>query len=190
MALLNGEDKQRYGCDYLWIINKVIDDRYSRFSDTIKEDLYFSGLTGICKALNSYDTSRGVKFSTYAYHIVAKELSHCLHSLLLRSKHFVDVPMETIEGWASAPQGNRNISDARSLIDNSVLEQAAADSTYHLIMDKVATDDSDRKMVRLLLAGKSIKEIAKALGCTTENVIIKRKKLYRKYLLLKEADVK
>ncbi len=42
------------------------------------EDLVQEGFLGLLSALESYDPSRGVKFSTYATHFIAGSIRHCL----------------------------------------------------------------------------------------------------------------
>jgi len=44
------------------------------------EDLVQSGMLGLITAVDRFDTSKGVKFSTYAYHWIRSHLFDCIHS--------------------------------------------------------------------------------------------------------------
>ena len=70
------EAKERIARHYTGLIESVA-RRFTHSGEPL-DDLVQEGYLGLLSALDSYDPSKGVKFSTYATHFVAGAMRHCL----------------------------------------------------------------------------------------------------------------
>lgn len=63
-------------CKHMHLVQSVA-RRFSGLGETL-DDLLQEGAIGLLKAVDQYDADRGVKFSTYACHLIASQIQHYL----------------------------------------------------------------------------------------------------------------
>lgn len=115
------------------------------------EDLYSVGLVGLCKAINGFDESAGVKFNTYAIRIIRNEI---LRSF--RKKRIL--PAFSLDDTCKLDNGDE-VSYADMMADNKRFEEdALADMQFDEIMNLLS--DRERKIISLRMDKKIQREIA------------------------------
>lgn len=70
----------------------VVGERFKSFT-YLKKDLVASGNIGLIKAVDTYDMSRGVEFSTYAFRCINNEILQFLKKLriaIVGQRHFLN----------------------------------------------------------------------------------------------------
>lgn len=67
--------------EHLNLVHSIANKRYKQFKHKYSyEDLFQEGCLGLMKAVNRFDTSRGIKFSTYAYPYVDGQILRMIES--------------------------------------------------------------------------------------------------------------
>lgn len=87
MAQLTQDDKEIMAEENMSLVHYVA----NKFRNTklAYDDLYGAALLGFTKALNSFDTDRGAKFSTYAVNCMKNEIRFFLRKERRQSEHTV-----------------------------------------------------------------------------------------------------
>lgn len=146
-------------------------------SDQEFEDLVQEGSIGLLKACDTFEPSKGFKFSTYACTCIRNNI---LMYLRTRSKHskFRTVSSDTPVIDPRDPQGSTRISD---LIEDpgSSVECKVATS---LLIEALKSECPKYKYVlRLTYEGYNQREIGERLGVSQSYVSRIQSKLYSKY---------
>lgn len=91
MAQLTQEEKDLMAEENMSLVHYVA----NKFRNTrlAYDDLYGAALLGFTKALNSYDTDRGAKFSTYSVNCMKNEIRFFLRKERRQSEHTVSYNM-------------------------------------------------------------------------------------------------
>jgi RNA polymerase sigma-B factor len=123
------------------------------------EDLVQEGFLGLLSALDHYDTSKGVKFSTYATHFVAGAIRHCLrdrgkiikepawlNELYGKINRTTEALTQTL---GRAPHAGE-IAEVLHLTEESVTEVLATRQVFQVVAFDVGPEDGSDSMVGLV----------------------------------------
>lgn len=136
------------------------------------EDLYATGIVGLCKAINGFDERKGVKFNTYAVWVIRGEISHSLGKKRIIPTFSLDEPCDL---------GNRgSVNFAEMVADSKQFEEEViADMQMKQIFSKLS--DREKKIISLSMGGKTQTEIAKICGISQAQVSRIRKSIHKKW---------
>lgn len=136
------------------------------------EDLYATGIVGLCKAINGFDERKGVKFNTYAVWVIRGEISHSLGKKRIIPTFSLDEPCDL---------GNRgSVNFAEMVADSKQFEEEViADMQMKQIFSKLS--DREKKIISLSMGGKTQTEIAKICGISQAQVSRIRKSIHNKW---------
>ncbi|EPY2275170.1 sigma-70 family RNA polymerase sigma factor [Clostridium sporogenes] len=177
--------------EHLNLVHSIANKRYKQFKHKYSyEDLFQEGCVGLMKATNRFDTSRGVKFSTYAYSYVDGQIL-----MMARDDKWYDKNRkERLNGIAPY-----SLDAAIDGLDNEI---AYIDSigNYDLNFEKVEikmlVDElpNDLKDIvnTIYIEGFSQTEIARKFGCSQMSISrLKREALdYLKFQLNSDIEKK
>ena len=110
------------------LINKVIGDRIIYNSDNY-DDIFQIGCIGLIKAVDTFDESRNIMFSTYAYKVIHTEI---LNYLKLKENRVKHVSLNT-----TMVNFNNNDNDDISLIDVIKDEKCGIEEDYINIEERL-----------------------------------------------------
>ncbi|MFY0516622.1 sigma-70 family RNA polymerase sigma factor [Lysinibacillus sp. UGB7] len=173
-VFLTEEEKEVYASENMSLIYFMVNK--FRNTQVDPDELASVGTIGFTKALNNFDTSQQVKFSTYAIRCIKNEILHFLRKErnIMRRNLSMDTVLSTDKN------GNElNIGELLCLEDN---ESDKVDSKIELGLDieKLALvlqdlNENERFIVenRFGLGGQSVKtqrEIAEEIGMSQANV--------------------
>lgn len=135
------------------------------------EDLYSVGLVGLCKAINGFDSSKGVKFNTYAVWAIRSEILNSFRKKRIISAYSLDETCKLDSG--------DEVSYANVIADSKRFEEdVLADMRYEEIMNLLS--ERERKIVSLRVDGKTQNEIANICGISQAHVSRIVKSAYKK----------
>ena len=141
-----------------------------------KEDIISEGTVGLVKAANTYDPTKGVRFSTYASRCINNEMLMYIRRINKRTANEVSL----YKVVARDEEGN-NISYADILPTDTNTEDCIAEVAMDDFMAQ--QKDIDREIVAALRQGHTQKEVAAMVGLqqpTVSRRICKLKKKFRK----------
>jgi RNA polymerase sigma-B factor len=123
------------------------------------EDLVQEGFLGLLSALDHYDTTKGVKFTTYATHFVAGAIRHCLrdrgkvikepawlHELAGKINRTTEALTQTL---GRAPHAGE-IAQVLNLTEEAVTEVLTTRQVFQVAAFASSPDDGDDSMVGLV----------------------------------------
>jgi RNA polymerase sigma-B factor len=152
-----GELKTRLAHHYTPLVESVA--RRFVASGEPFEDLVQEGFLGLLSALDNFDQSKGVKFSTYATHFIAGAIRHCLrdrgkiikepawlHELSGRINRATD----TLTVQLGRAPHSSEIAQLLNLTEESVEEVLATRQVFHVAAFGASSEDSDDSMVGLV----------------------------------------
>jgi RNA polymerase sporulation-specific sigma factor len=124
-----------------------------KFPAKDREDLYDVGLIGLIKAAQTFDTSRGIKFATYASRCIMNEIL-----IDLRKQRKLVKPSVNLDTFVT-DEGEKPLYDI--VADPNVnVEQEIADHDEHsqrlYLLSEVLTNWSERDRTILLMHGKGM----------------------------------
>jgi len=123
-----------------------------------KEDLISEGMVGLCKAANSYDPDRGVRFTTYSSMCIRNEMLMFLRKLNRQVN--AEVSLQDTIGYDA---------DGRELTYEDIIEDESQ-SPDHFLADAIAKEFTeqqkplDREILKALQSGHKQSEIGEMLG--------------------------
>lgn len=141
-----------------YIVTSIVRKYFLVEEDT--EDLIQEGMKGLCRAVNTFDASRDVLFSTYASNVVRNEIISAIRreqtckGKMLKETVYGEID-EFSDDTTPDPEGdlinNENYQELRCLIQKNL-------SSYEC------------SVIEYYLEGKSYLEIAKALGVDKKSI--------------------
>lgn len=135
------------------------------------EDLYSVGIVGLCKAINGFDASKGVKFNTYAVRAIQYEILKSFRKKRIIPTISLDEPHKLAN--------EDEVSYADMIADNKSFEEdVLADMQYEEIMNMLL--DREQKIISLRMDGKTQKEIAEILCISQPYISRVIKSAYKK----------
>ncbi|AUN11229.1 sigma-70 family RNA polymerase sigma factor [Clostridium botulinum] len=174
--------------EHLGIVYAITNKRYKQFKHKYSyEDLFQEGCLGLMKAANRFNSSRGIKFSTYAYPYVDGQILRMIES----DKWYGKNRKERFEKSApysldAAIKGLENEMPYINLIGND-------DFNFEKIEVKILVDElpSDLKDIvnMIYIEGFTQTEIAKIIGCSQIS-ISRLKKEALDYLRFQVSSIK
>jgi RNA polymerase sigma-B factor len=123
------------------------------------EDLVQEGFLGLLSALEHYDTTKGVKFSTYATHFVAGAIRHCLRdrgkiikepAWLHETYSKITRTQDTLTQQLGRPPHAAEIARVLNLTEESVEEILATRQVFQVVAFDTGSSDGDDSMVGLV----------------------------------------
>lgn len=129
--------------------------------NVLDEDLFAIGIVGLCKAINGFDASKGVKFNTYAVWAIRNEIL-----VSLRKKRII-LAFSLDETYKL--DNRKEISYSDMIADSKRFEEdVLADMQYEEIMNLLS--DREREIVSLRMEDKTQYEIAEICGISQARV--------------------
>lgn len=152
--------------EYRWLIDWIIKTKFNKYLNYgLYEDLVQSGILGLIEAHNRYDSSKGTKFSTYAYYWVYE----CVRRETIKSKKDLEIPVEDLELSSSFEYSNSSSNYSSNMIKilvDNILEN-----------DKISNcSKRDKEIVCRMFGINYDKESSQALG---ERFNISRIRIYQ-----------
>lgn len=129
--------------------------------DLQDEDLFQTGVSGLIIAINTFDRSKGYKFSAYATTVVRNEI------LGLFSKKRIAPTMSLEESLGEdGEDGTRleNVLSSGERFEDFSILRMDLDKSMNLLSEK------EKNILSLLVSGETQAEIARKLGQSRENV--------------------
>ncbi len=136
------------------------------------EDLYATGLAGLCKAINEFDENKGAKFTTYAVWVIRGEISHSLRKKRIIPKFSLDEPYDLENG--DSVDFSEMIADSKSFE-----EEVIVDIQMKQMFSKLS--DREKKIISLSMDGKTQGEIADICGTSQPYVSRIIKSIHKKW---------
>ena len=161
-----------------WIVNKRFE--YKKISREDKINYIGEGMIGLVRAINTYDESKGYKFSTYAYKLINGEIRAYVDTQN-RQKRKIDKECKASID-APVPRTNEELTYSDWIVDEKDDYKSIAEVDYILYMLE-KTKIKDIKEIVVKKAQKyNNNEIARIIG-VNENTIRKRLEKAREKLL-------
>ncbi|KRU24041.1 RNA polymerase sigma-70 factor [Clostridium sporogenes] len=157
--------------EYLGFVHSITNKRYKQFKHKYSyEDLFQEGYVGLMKAANRFDSTRGAKFSTYAYPYVDGQILRMIES----DKWYGKNREERLEGVApyslDAPIGEAD--NEITYIDSI----GNYDFNFEKIEIKTVIDILPEKLKKIIvmyyMQSFTQVEIARKIGCSKSNVSV------------------
>lgn len=140
----------------------------------LDEDLYEVGVIGLCEAINRFDASKGVQFSTYATLLIRGSILQSFRKKRIATSISLDEPYRMDSG--------DEVSYGEMIADKKHFEEEVETTA---IINQLA--EKERKILHLYaIAGVSQGEIAKIIGVSQAQVSRILRKIQKK--LEKEFD--
>ena len=141
------------------------------------EDYYDLAAIGFCSAARSFDFEKGIQFSTYSFTCMLNEVRKVIiHSGTHGQKDAITVSLETaFEDSDSTFEDFIGVEDANiSYLDFLVdLERFLTNS---------GLSKKELLIIYYLVKGYTLQQTAKFLGCTSQNLVYIRKRLYHRFV--------
>lgn len=133
-----------------------IEIRAKKYAPEIYEDLAQEGLMGLLRAVDTYDKSRDVKFSTYANVCIKNKMLSALNKRTTIEKGEIgDIPEEEIHDPSDIPE-------------NIVVEKERLEEIYNKIIS--ALSEQEWRVFQLFLTGLAYNQIALDLNVPLKTV--------------------
>ena len=164
--------------NYRMMIYKIINNYSLRYGDYIisEEDLFQEASVGLYDACLKYDSSKNVKFSTFAYIVIKRRIQR-VYKMYRETYGNENISLDNVDAYEyinySSYINEINYHyGSRELIDNI--------KEYYEKLNKI-----DRKIIDLRIQKYSYKEIAERLNISrkvVDNKIYRIRKLLEKYI--------
>lgn len=157
--------------EHLNLVHSIASKRYSQFKHKYTyEDLFQEGCVGLMKATNRFDSSRGIKFSTYAYSYVDGAILRMTES----DKWYGKNRKERLDGIAPY-----SLDAAINGLDNEISYInliGGDDFNFEKIELKTVIDILPEKLKKIIvmyyMQSFTQVEIARKIGCSKSNVSV------------------
>lgn len=138
----------------------------------LDDDLFSTGLIGLVKAVNTFSSDKGVKFTTYATPVIRNEILMTFRKKRIISVFSLDEPYDLGNGESVNFAGM--IEDGKRFDDEVIADMQ---------MKKMfsALSDREKKIISLSMGGKTQREIAEILGLTQSYISRIIKSIYKKW---------
>lgn len=150
------------------LVYRVFNERFQQYR-RYEDDLIQEGMIGLWKACQSFDESRGVAFSAYAFVCIRNEMGSYLRKELYRSSKNVSID-DVIDG----EKGPTTYADILKATPKDIATQELFEEAMDIIK---GTDCAE--IVQMKLQGMSQVEIARKLGVTEVSISERLRGLYR-----------
>lgn len=120
------------------------------------EDLESEGYLGLLRALDRFNPERGVRFSTFAMHLIAGQMRHYLRDRghLIRQPAWLQElnarvarSTEELESSLGRPPTNAELATALNVTEESIEELMAARQAAHLLRLEAPSDSGDEEFL-------------------------------------------
>lgn len=138
----------------------------------LDEDLYSTGIIGLLKAINGFDSSKGVKFNTYAICAIRNEILLSFRKKQITPAFSLDEPYDL--GNGESVEFSEMIADSRRFE-----EEVIADMQIEQMLSKI--NEREKKIITLSMQDKTQREIAKICGISQAQVSRIIKSIYEKW---------
>lgn len=149
----------------------------------IKDELTSAGLIGLAKAVNAFDTEKGVTFTTFAHHCITNEINMYLRSENKPIRRMTNrYNFHSYDNESGSTYQNEDLSLFEFVSDEDILEQVITEETYSEIMKVMSTLPKDGAEIIEGMFGinrdypLNQSEQAKELGMSQANISKKRNK--------------
>lgn len=140
---------------------------------TQDEDLYSIGIIGLLKAVNSFDSEKGSRFSTYAAAVIRNEILMTFRKKTVEIAFSLDDELK-LGNDESVPYADM-ISDG-VVLEDKVVAKVQADVMFKHLSDR------DRQILNLfIIQGKTQREIATMMGLSQSYISRIIKGVRKKY---------
>lgn len=140
--------------------------------NTQDEDLYSIGMIGVVKAVNTFNSDKGVKFSTYATPIIRNEILMTFRKKRIIPAFSLDEPYQLENG--DSVNLSEMIADGKRFE-----EEVIADMQMKKMLSTLS--DREKKIIYLSIEGKKQREIAMVYGISQAQVSRIIKSIYKKW---------
>ncbi|OHD57572.1 MAG: hypothetical protein A2014_02970 [Spirochaetes bacterium GWF1_49_6] len=151
--------------------------RKHRLNSLEREDLIQEGMIGLFNAIETFDTSKGVKFATYASVCIKNRLYNTVNSMWTRKKNEGFLGEDEDVAMEFSPEEDVIIREISEDLKNAILELSKR----------------EKKVLELYLDKKSYQEIASSLDISTkkvDNILMKIKSILAEKVGKEELDMK
>lgn len=138
----------------------------------LDEDLFSVGLIGLVKAVNAFNSDKGVKFSAYATPVIRNEILMTLRKKRIIPAFSLDEPCDLWNG--ESVNFTETIADSRRFE-----EKVIADVQMEQMFSNLG--DREKKIISLSMDGKKQREIADMCGISQAHVSRIIKSIYKKW---------
>lgn len=167
---INETIKENIGLVYEVINRNYFDKRY----EFAKEDMVQVGLISLYKAIQTFDESKNLKFSTFATSIIKNDLCNFIQRDYKRYSGVLDDSVSSInENLDKDGEGNNSIESTLSM-DEDFSELEGLELLTYIRERK---SEKVVRMVELLAQGYTNEEVGNILGCSKQNVNATMKRL-------------
>lgn len=140
--------------------------------DFFDDDLFMTGLVGVVKAVNKFDSERGFEFSTWATPIIRNEILHTLRKKQVISAFSLDELYKVERG--------DEVLFADMIADERRFEEESIANIHFENMFN-SLNETEKRIISLRMDGKTQQEIGKACGISQAQASRIIKKIYQKY---------
>lgn len=138
----------------------------------LDEDLFSIGLIGVVKAVNTFNSDKGVKFTTYATTIIRNEILMTFQKKRIIPAFSLDEPYNM--------DNENEVSCVDMIADNKRFEEEViADMQLGQFFQNL--NEREKKIITLSRQDKTQMEIAKICGTSQGQVSRIRKSIYKKW---------
>lgn len=135
----------------------TIETRAKKFAMSFSEDLTQEGFIGLLNAVETYDESKNVKFSTYA--------NVCIRNKMISA---FDKQANITKGEVWEAPEEEEIEDPADIPDNVLVEKERLNEIYQKIIS--ALSEQEWRVFQLFLTGLAYNQIALELNCSPKTV--------------------
>lgn len=140
--------------------------------NVLDEDLYSIGIVGLCKAINGFNESKGVKFNTYAVLVIRNEILQTFRKKRITPVFSIDEPCDLGNG--------ESVYFSEMIADNRRFEEEAiADMQLEKFFSIL--NEREKEIITLSMQDKKQKEIAKICRISQPQVSRIIKSIYKKW---------
>ncbi len=131
----------------------------SSFGEEWREEALSAALEGLCRASLLWDESRGVAFSTFAWHYARGYALKAYHLLKARA-----LPLDKEVREDSDTTFEEFLEDRRDENADGGEANDLEEVEVSLLIDRICQTEEEKKLLRLLMDGANITECAERLG--------------------------
>lgn len=136
------------------------------------EDLYSTGIVGLCKAINGFNERKGVKFNTYAVWAIRNEILMTFRKKRIIPTFSLDEPCDL--GNGESVDFSEMIADGRRF-EGEVI----ADMQFNQFFLRL--NEREKKIITLSMQDKTQNEVAEICGLSQSYASRIIKSIYRKW---------
>lgn len=139
----------------------------------LDEDLFATGVVGLCRAVNGFDESKGIKFNTYAFWAIRNEILTTFRKKRIIPAFSLDEPCELDNG--ESVNFFEIIADSKRFDDEVIVDMQMKQMLSTL-------SDREKEIISLSMDGKTQREIADICGVSKSQVSRIIKSIYKKWM--------